>query len=131
MLSFALALAAFCVQNTTLRGRVLLAVVLGVVGAAGGGTLLFFWHAWRGPRTEEVGAEDVMQDLAYGWGSKARSAMERTENAVREAVEVLGEAKGAVKRKVGEVRQSAVWMMHKEAGAAGKIPTPSAQVQTV
>ena len=82
VLSFSIALGAFCVQNTETHGRILLAVVLGILGTAGLGTLLFFWHVWRGPRTEEVEDENVMDVMGYGWRTKVRGGARK----VREAV---------------------------------------------
>ena len=77
VLSFSVALGAFCIQNTETHGRILLAVVLGVLGTAGLGTLLFFWHVWRGPRTEEVGEENVFDVMEYGWQTKIQGAVKK------------------------------------------------------
>jgi hypothetical protein len=49
ILSFTVAVAAFCVQNSDLRGEVLLAVILGVMGLCGCCILFFFWHIWQDP----------------------------------------------------------------------------------
>lgn len=78
MLSFALALAAFCVQSTDVHGRVLLLVTLGIAVITGLGTLLFFWHVWRGPRTHEVSEQSTDEVLSYGWVSIARGKLGRT-----------------------------------------------------
>ena len=73
VLSFSVALGAFCIQSSgNMHGRILLSVVLGVLGTAGISTLLFFWHTWRGPRTEEVSAEDSRDVVDYGWTTKAK-----------------------------------------------------------
>lgn len=77
VLSFALALAAFCVQSTDVHGRVLLLVTLGIAVIAGLGTLLFFWHVWRGPRTHEVSEQNTDEVLSYGWVSIARGKLGR------------------------------------------------------
>ena len=75
--SFGVALGAFCVQNTTAaHARVLLTVLLGVLGTVALATVLFFWHAWRGPRAQEVGEEDVRDVVAYGWRTRARGVCE-------------------------------------------------------
>lgn len=77
VLSFALALAAFCVQSTDVHGRVLLLVTLGIAVIAGLGTLLFFWHVWRGPRTHEVSEQNTDEVLSYGWVSIAQGKLGR------------------------------------------------------
>ena len=100
VLSFSVALAAFCIQNTETHGRVLLAVVIGLVGVAGFGTMLFFWHVWTGPREEEVGQEDVLKLLAYGWGSKASAFVNKTREAAGKGLE--------------RVRTSRFWKIRKD-----------------
>ena len=72
VLSFAVALGAFSIQSSDTHGRVLLCVVLGILGTAGIGTLLFFWHVWRGPRAEEVSEENTIEMFDYGWMTQAR-----------------------------------------------------------
>ena len=59
VLSFSLAIVAFCIQNNDVHGKILLTVVLGVLGVTGLITLLFFWHVWRGPREQEISEEKV------------------------------------------------------------------------
>ncbi|KAH8092505.1 hypothetical protein BXZ70DRAFT_457299 [Cristinia sonorae] len=66
VLSFAIAIAAFCIQNNDTHGKMLLVVVLGILGVTGLITLLFFWHVWRGPRAE-VSEEEIDDVLGYGW----------------------------------------------------------------
>jgi hypothetical protein len=120
VLSFAVALAAFCVQSTEVHGRILLAVVLGIVGTAGFGTLLFFWHVWKGPRTEEIGQQTDDEVMAYGWRSKARNVAEKTKKAAEKT-------KRAVKKGVDKIQFREVL---KRGKAQGKAAAPAVVVQT-
>jgi hypothetical protein len=54
ILSFTLAVGAFCVQDSGLRGEVLLVVILGVMCLCGCSIVFFFWHIWKAPRHDEV-----------------------------------------------------------------------------
>ncbi|TCD65964.1 hypothetical protein EIP91_001956 [Steccherinum ochraceum] len=77
VLSFSVAIAAYCIQNNDVHGKILLVVVLGILGIAGLVTLLFFWHVWRGPRDVEISAEQTEDVLGYGWKSRAKGLRER------------------------------------------------------
>lgn len=105
LLSFSIALGAFCIQNTETHGRILLAVVLGILGTAGFSTLLFFWHVWRGPRTEEVEDEDVMDVLGYGWRTKAQKVAEKTKDVVRGQLRAIAATRQRFVKKGKQVAQ--------------------------
>jgi uncharacterized membrane protein YeaQ/YmgE (transglycosylase-associated protein family) len=49
VLCFTVSIATFCIQRSDVHGRVILAVVLGIVGACACGTLAFFWRVWKKP----------------------------------------------------------------------------------
>ena len=85
VLSFSVALGAFCIQSSgrDVHGEVLLSIVLGILGVAGMGTFLFFWHAWRGPRTEEVSEEDSEEVIDYGWSTKLQKLRQRSKAVLR------------------------------------------------
>jgi len=53
VLCFTVSIAAFCIQNSDVHGKIILAVVLGVVGTCACGTLVFFWHIWKDPPYKE------------------------------------------------------------------------------
>lgn len=112
VLCFALALGAFCVQATDAHARVLLAVVLGVAGTAGGGTLLFFWYAWRGPRDVAVGEEDVREVMRWGWRSRVRGVLARARGTVRRE---MAKARGRLAKGEGRVAKET-------AGEEGEAP---------
>ncbi|KAH7923628.1 hypothetical protein BV22DRAFT_1036108 [Leucogyrophana mollusca] len=54
VLSFTIAIAAFCIQDTDVHGEILLIVVLSILGFCAFVTLLFFWHIWKSPRLNEI-----------------------------------------------------------------------------
>ncbi|GBE80207.1 predicted protein [Sparassis crispa] len=66
ILCFTVALGALCIQGTDLRGEILLAVVLGILGLLCAATLLFFWDVWRGTRREEVQEEEEWAVVDHG-----------------------------------------------------------------
>ncbi|CCL99557.1 uncharacterized protein FIBRA_01575 [Fibroporia radiculosa] len=67
IIAFAVALGAFCIQNTDIQGKILLSVSLGLLGLLCMATLFFFWHIWRGPRREELSEEDAGEIISRGW----------------------------------------------------------------
>ncbi|KAI0941081.1 hypothetical protein AcV7_002728 [Taiwanofungus camphoratus] len=83
ILSFTIALGAFCIQNTVVQGKVLLAVALGIVGLLSLATLLFFWHIWRGPRRVEIGDQEVQVENARGWVDSFRRLFREVRDIVR------------------------------------------------
>jgi len=72
IVAFAVALGAFCIQNTDIQGEILLSVALGLLIMLSIATLLFFWHIWRGPRREEIDEEDSGAITSSGWKSAWR-----------------------------------------------------------
>lgn len=82
VLSFSLAIAAFCIQNNDVHGKILLTVVLGVLGVTGLITLLFFWHVWRGPREQEISEEKVEEVLGYGWHTRITRVLQGIQHVV-------------------------------------------------
>ncbi|KIM75256.1 hypothetical protein PILCRDRAFT_684143 [Piloderma croceum F 1598] len=64
ILSFTLAIGAFCIQDSDLRGEVLLAAIFGVMCICGCSIVLFFWHIWKASRHDEV--EDN-PNFKLGW----------------------------------------------------------------
>ncbi|OBZ70282.1 hypothetical protein A0H81_09799 [Grifola frondosa] len=72
LLSFSIALGAFCIQGTGLHGRRLLAAMLILLGVLSIATILFFWHIWRGPHREEISDENVDEVIADGWAHSIR-----------------------------------------------------------
>ena len=93
VLAFAVALGAFCIESTTsdIHARVLLSVVLGILGTSGLATLLFFWNAWRGPRTAEVSEEDSRDVFDYGWRSRAKTLADGVMSRIRRRTPVKDE----------------------------------------
>lgn len=67
VLTFSVALGAFCIQNSDVHSRVLLGILLGLLALSGLVTLLYFWHVWRGPRTAEISDADEDEMAEYGW----------------------------------------------------------------
>jgi hypothetical protein len=61
VLSFTIAVAAFCIQGTNMTGEILLVTLLSLLGFFASVTLLFFWHIWRSPRRNEI-EEDFNMD---------------------------------------------------------------------
>jgi hypothetical protein len=64
ILSFTLAIGAFCVQDSDLRGEVLLAAIFGIMGICGCSIVFFFWHIWKAPRHDEV---EENPNFKLGW----------------------------------------------------------------
>lgn len=92
VLCFAVALGAFCVQSTDVHGKILLMAVLAVACSSGIGTVIFFWHAWRGAPTSEVSEEDTTATLEYGWRKMTR--------------ETLAKGRGLFHRQVKKLRRT-------------------------
>lgn len=66
-----------------MHGKILLIVVLGVLAMAGLVTFLFFWHVWRGPRSEEISEEKVADVLEYGWKTRVRNGGKKVRRVLR------------------------------------------------
>lgn len=74
VISFTVAVGAFCIQGSTdLQNEVLLSVIIGVVSVCGIGIVFFFWHIWKPPRDYEIG-EGLEENLtAHGWRERAKA----------------------------------------------------------
>lgn len=58
MLSFTIALVSFCIQSSDVNGKVLLAVIFGIVGTPACAMLYFFRHIRKKPPHREMDADD-------------------------------------------------------------------------
>jgi hypothetical protein len=54
IVSFTIAVGAFCFQDSDSSGKFLLIVILGVMGICCCCIVFFFWHIWRDPRQNEI-----------------------------------------------------------------------------
>ena len=90
VLSFSVALGAYCIQNSEIHGKLLLVVLFGLAGLTGVVTLVFFWHVWRGPRTVQISDEDIDVEMAYGWKTIFQRKMKRGRKGVGKAVQGVG-----------------------------------------
>ena len=55
VISFTVAVGAFCIQSSTdLPEKILLSVIIGILGVCGSGVVIFFWRIWRPQRDYEI-----------------------------------------------------------------------------
>jgi hypothetical protein len=108
VLSFTIAVAAFCIQGTNMTGEILLVTLLSLLGFFASVTLLFFWHIWRSPRRNEI-EEDFNMDTRLNVDPP--KGLHKAEIAVHGLIDRLkrrGRAQRGMDSNTKEVTQDAV-----------------------